>query len=273
MALLCLVYSSCDVSGNETVVNQKSNTSPVKPQTATLNISNLKGLNAYSDLDIKIKFGQFIFQKTYIHDRYQGQYVYNSAERGDIYITSSILIDSKSKDPALPIICAFIWNGKSLEMRGSFDYNLSYWQDYGMYLGNNPDWNNDFAHTEKIRFDIGLEVEKNNIKGYPLYIMALNSPCVTREEDRFKQPVVKYNDGSCITGGDIESLDQLKNFTLIKIINEPKLNKKLASNLNKYGGVDYGFISKKYKTIEKKVIPLNEKDYEKYKDSTNSTHR
>jgi hypothetical protein len=249
MASICLFCFSCGDSPPAVVTTKPK---PVnKPKIASLDLSNLKEQYSYSNSDIKIKFGQFIFQHTYIHDRYEGQYRYNSAERGEVYITSAITVDAKSKDPDFPIICAFTWDGKTLSQIGTFDYNFSYWQDYGTYLGNNPDWGNDFAHTEKIHFDIGLQVEGEDIKSHPIYIMALTEPCISRDEDRFKEPTVQYNDGDCATGGDITSLDELKPFTLIKIIGNPSSKKPQKRNkYNKYGGIDYGFISPKKDTVK-----------------------
>ena len=33
------------------------------------------------------------------------------------------------------------------------------WEDFGTYLGNEPDYSNDFQRTKMIRFDIGSELK------------------------------------------------------------------------------------------------------------------
>jgi hypothetical protein len=242
-AFLCLLYS-CSDSTQESTKNTSVDTTNRKVVVVAqgkLTADQMKETFSYRDSDIYIKFGRFIPQKNYIHDNYGVQYKYNQAERGELYITCQIRVTAKSKDPTLPIFCAYSFgNGVFIPM-GTFDYNFTQWQDYGTYLGNNADFGNDFAHTATIPFNIGLAVEKSKLKS-PVYIMALKSPCVVRSEERFREPPVKYDDGSCVTGGDITSLDQLKNFILIKIINQPSQRKRLANNRNEYGGIDYGFI-------------------------------
>ncbi len=226
--ILCVTFLFLAVSCNNTDSASKTptiehpDTSTINPNPTTipgnLRVENLKELTVFKNADLQLKFANFILQKTYVHDRYSEEYHYNSAERGNIFITSSVSIFSKSKDPKLPVICAFILDGKTLKLRGTFNYNFSRWEDYGTFLGNNADFGNDFAHTEKIQFDIGLEVEKENIKGFPIYILAKNEPCVEREENRLKEPPVSYSDGNCITGGDISSNEELAAYTIIKII-------------------------------------------------------
>jgi len=250
LGIICLLITSCYQPGSENTKSTDSLLSTIDtvnhnhkpPEPGNIDISDLKENKVFKDSDLYIKFSNFILQKTYIHDRYEGQWRYNSSERGNIFITCSILISSKSKDPSLPIICLFALDGKALRLKGTFDYNFSEWENYGTYLGNNADYGNDFAHTEKIRFDIGVEVDKNEIKDKQLYILAKNDACVIRNEDRFQEPAVKYDSESCVTGGDITSLDQLKNFVIVKIISQQSDRKKTAKNRNRYGGIDYGFI-------------------------------
>ena len=219
-----IVNISCNQPSDRTHKSDNSDNDPMdtSKRIKSGTIDKIKPLRFYADSDVRIKFSNFNFQKNYIHDDYGDQYRYNQAERGSIFITSRIKVSAKSKTPTLPIFCAFIDRKDSLQLIGTFKYNFSKWEDYGTFLGNNADFNNDFAHVPTISFNIGLEVELEYLKQGPIYIFALKSPCEIRQEDRFAQPPVKYSDDNCITGGNINSETDLSKFLLIQILRRKK---------------------------------------------------
>lgn len=240
VGLGCLVLFSCDTTTtpSKTVVTAIDTT--VKPKNMPhLIVDSLKATNSYRDSDIHIRFGSFLFQKQYTHDDYGYQYRYNDAERGDLFITCEISITAKSKDPTLPIFCAYNFKDGVLTPLGTFAYNFTRWEDYGTYLGNDADFGNDFAHTATIPFKIGLEVGKSDLKS-PVYILALKNTCVVRNEDRFQQPAVKYDNGSCVTGGNITSMNELKDFIIVKIIGQSNRNK-IAKKGSGHSIIPFGF--------------------------------
>ena len=68
-----------------------------------------------------------------------------------------------------------------------FDMRYARWDDYGSYLGNEADFNNDFTKTSTVKFKLGAEVSTEITKS-AFAIVAKNENVLTEEYDRFKNP-------------------------------------------------------------------------------------
>jgi hypothetical protein len=125
-----------------------------------------------------------------------GEYEYRTSERGSRYITASVAYSSKSKDPKLAPLIVYASNGGELKRLGVMGFEFVRWSSYATFLGNYHDDGNDFAHTARIRFTMGLQVENGAISK-PLYIVASSIGCAERSTDRFGNPPVRYMTYSC----------------------------------------------------------------------------
>ena len=79
-----------------------------------------------------------------------------------------------------------------MNREGIMEVRFAYWQDYGHYLGNYPDYGNDFAKTSTIRFKLGDEVSKE-ITAKPYAIVLKKTNGLSRKYDRYKNPPVSYS--------------------------------------------------------------------------------
>lgn len=79
-----------------------------------------------------------------------------------------------------------------MNREGTMEVRFAYWQDYGHYLGNYPDYGNDFAKTSTIRFKLGDEVSTElTTKPYAIVLKKTNG--LSRKYDRYKNPPVSYS--------------------------------------------------------------------------------
>lgn len=122
---------------------------------------------------------------------------YRDAERGSSYVTAQVTFSSKIKDPNLLPLGVYTSNGGELKRLGIMGYEFTRWKDYGTFLGNYHDFGNDFSHTERIRFSMGLQVSKEDISK-PLYIVAAKGACASKSENRFGNPPIRYSAASCV---------------------------------------------------------------------------
>lgn len=129
-------------------------------------------------------------------DAYGDEWHYREAEKGSVFITARATVTSKSKDPKLPGIGVYKAKGDTLELLGLLGYDFARWDDYGSYLGNTPDYGNDFAHRSSIPFSLGLSVTNEAAKE-TLYLVGTKTGCFERYEVRFGNPPVRYSEDAC----------------------------------------------------------------------------
>ncbi|VVO17129.1 hypothetical protein [Pseudomonas fluorescens] len=124
------------------------------------------------------------------------EYEYRNAERGAQYVTAQVTYSSKEKDPSLMAMAVYAPRDGKLKRLGEMGFEFVKWESYATFLGNYHDSGNDFAHSEKIRFSMGVQVQNEEVVK-PLYIIAARKECANRREDRFGNPPVKYVTYSC----------------------------------------------------------------------------
>lgn len=182
------------------------------------------GVNTVVKADsISVTYGAFEKTSKWIFDRYDDTYMQTEPERGDICITGKATVTSAIKNPMLPQIIVFKMQDSMLVPIAKMGYRFSRWQDYGYYLGNYHDKNNDFAYTEKISFECGVMINEDVYKNEVLFIAAENSGCGMRVEKRFDQPPVSYTFKNCKQYYSIAANAFDNDLTLLKVINKEKI--------------------------------------------------
>lgn len=171
-----------------------------------------EGQNIYSGLSFKVG-------KTFTYDRYGDTYHYSTAERGDKYITSNVNIKSESKDPALHMFALYYLDSdSSLILVNAMEYRFQRWEDYGTYLGNYLDKNNDFAYSETVKFTLGTTIPENLLKN-KLFIVSIKTPSFIRSVARFDNPPVSYSSNGKMVRRISKDFEWTENgYTLISII-------------------------------------------------------
>ncbi len=170
----------------------------------------------------KITIGNFSIAQTFTYDSYDSRYFYNTADRGNKYISSRITITSSDKDPKLPMIWAYSVDGDQLKLIDNFILRFARWEDYGTYLGNYSDNGNDFSKTATIAFKIGLEASDEILRN-PIVILLGKTNCMSRSYERFRNPPISYLSSDC-DRLEILTIENIKEkFVVVKILNKNKL--------------------------------------------------
>lgn len=134
--------------------------------------------------------------KTFVHDVYEtytgSQWYYNTADRGDKFITAAMSVMSSSKNPNIPTLAFYNIQGDKLNLKGTFRIEMARWDDYGSYLGNVHDNNNDFSKVSTVKFKLGCELpEEDFTKPYIVVLKKENTQ--VRNYDRFRNPPIWYS--------------------------------------------------------------------------------
>lgn len=135
--------------------------------------------------------------RRWIFDRYGDGWKYLDAEKGRKFVTATVTVSSKGKDPLLFGIGAYVANGATLTHVGKVRYRFIRWRDYGSFLGTQADFRNDFSHNARIPFSVGVSVADEELKRRPLYLIATREGCHRRLYERFGQPPIQYVPGNC----------------------------------------------------------------------------
>lgn len=93
-----------------------------------------------------ISLSGFSFNKQFTYNNVGGSYAYNTADRGNKFITASMSITSKNKNPKIPEFAIYSIEGDKMLYEGVFDPKFARWTDYGAILGNYNDDINDFSN-------------------------------------------------------------------------------------------------------------------------------
>jgi hypothetical protein len=133
----------------------------------------------------------------WIFDRHGDGWKYLDVEKGRKFITATVTVSSKSKDPLLFGIGAYVANGATLIHVGKVRYRFIRWRDYGSFLGTQADFRNDFSHHSRIPFSVGVSVADEELRRRPLYLIATREGCHRRLYERFGQPPIQYVPSNC----------------------------------------------------------------------------
>jgi hypothetical protein len=185
-----------------------------RKRVAALGFKGLKTRPAYFWTDTELRIYDASFTRRWIFDSYGSGWSYLDPEKGQRLLTATVSVSSKSKDPALFGIGAYVADGPKLTQIGSFRYRFAHWMDFGAVLGNHADFRNDFGHTSRIPFTVGASIDQNAIKRRPLYLVVTREGCHKRHQDRLLQPPIHYLPESCASLKKTLTVDDFKDGTL-----------------------------------------------------------
>lgn len=150
----------------------------------------------FGSADTAIQLTAATISKRWIFDAYDDSWRYLESERGQKFLTAKVTVTSKSKDPPLFGIGVYVADGSTLRHLSEFRYRFARWDGYGSYLGNEPDYRNDFSHTPSIPFSIAATIDDEQTNK-PLYIVVTRENCHSRKFERFNNPPVSYQPTPC----------------------------------------------------------------------------
>lgn len=173
--------------------------------------------------DCKLKFSNIKLKNRWIFDRYSDEWRYIEAERGNKYLTFNLSITASSKSPQLPPIFVYQLIDGKLQYKSTANYEFYRWDDYGSYLGNDADYNNDFARTATIRFSPGAEIIMDEYNKYPTFLVVKKSNCVYRNEKRIGRPPVSYSSSNCNYDMTLSVDKAISDYFTIRVFNKNKI--------------------------------------------------
>lgn len=143
-----------------------------------------------------IVFSSFSTGAKFIHDVYPtytgSSWLEHTADRGNKFISCAMDVSSTSKDPNIPTLAFYAVQGDKLVHKGNFWVQMGRWQDYGTYLGNEPDLKNDFSKVSTVKFKLGLELPDANFSA-PYIIVLKKANTQVRHSERFRNPPIYYD--------------------------------------------------------------------------------
>ena len=147
---------------------------------------------------VTAKYGQLSFNDRFVVDRYDNSYHYRDADRDTKYAVISMTVTAGKgvSNPEMPGTALYWADGGTLKKIAEFAIEFTRWENYATYLGNYSDSRNDFAKVQTIPFTLGAQIDDEEIKKKPLYVVATKDGCISRDYERFKQPPVFYR-GLC----------------------------------------------------------------------------
>ena len=173
--------------------------------------------------DCKLKFSNIKLSNQWIFDRYGDEWRYIESERGNKYLTFTLSITSSNKSPKLPPLYVYQLIDGKLQYKSTANYKFYRWDDYGSYLGNDADYNNDFSRTATIRFSPATEINMAEYNKYPTFLMVKKSNCVYRKEKSYGRPPVLYSSLDCKPDKELSVDKAISDFFTIKIFNKNKI--------------------------------------------------
>lgn len=164
-----------------------------------------------------ITLSKFSLGTQFTFDAYDDRWFYQTADRGNKFVTAAMSIKSKSKDPKIPEFAIYSINGDKMNYEGKFQTRYARWSDYGAYLGNYHDTNNDFAKVSTVKFKLGAEIsEAITSKAFAIICKKENGLSISY--DRFANPPLSWT-GSVSYPLTLSISDFESNYILIKLYN------------------------------------------------------
>lgn len=153
-----------------------------------------KALKDYSTVscgNVKAVFSNVSIGTIFTFDSYGDEYHYRRADKNNRYVTASMSISSQDNNPNLPQCAIYIVDGESLTYIESLTTRFSRWDDYGSYLGNYADYNNDFSKVNTVRFKIGAEI-LTDYSRRPFILVMKKENALRRSYDSYGSPEISY---------------------------------------------------------------------------------
>ena len=143
--------------------------------------------------DIKVSFSGFKTANTFVFDSYGSYYRYSQADKSHKYISASMNVTSSSSNPKLPMCAIYYVDGDKLVYSyNTFMTRFARWQDYGTYLGNDADFNNDFSKVNTVKFKVGTQISDLEL-ARPFVVVLKKEGVLERKYERFSTPELSYS--------------------------------------------------------------------------------
>ncbi len=152
---------------------------------------------SFAHEDTSLTLTSSAITKRWTFDSYGEGWRFLDAEKDKRLVTARMNMSSKQKEPALFGLAAYVPDGAKLVRVGTARYRFSRWSSYGAFLGTQADYRNEFSHSWRIPFTVGVQVKEEDLKRGPVYLVASREGCHERHYDRFGQPPVFYLPGKC----------------------------------------------------------------------------
>jgi len=159
-----------------------------------------KGLSispSVSHDDTVLSLASTAITRRWIFDSWGDGWRFLDAEKDKKLVIARLNISSKTRDPQLFGLAAYVADGAQLRRLGHMRYRFVRWSSYGSFLGTQADYRNEFSHSWRIPFTAGVLVSDEDLKKKPIYLVVTGEGCHQRMYDRFGQPPVFYQPGEC----------------------------------------------------------------------------
>ena len=151
----------------------------------------------FGSQDLSLAVASVEIVRRWIFDYYGDGWRFMDAEKDHRMLVARVNLASKHKEPALFGLAAYVPDGDKLTQVGNMRYRFARWSSYGAFLGTTADYRNEFSHSWKIPFSVGVAVSEQNMKRRPIYLVATSETCHQRHFERFGQPPVFYTPAEC----------------------------------------------------------------------------
>lgn len=173
--------------------------------------------------NVKASFSNISIGNTFVFDNYGYEYRYRQADKNYKFVTAAMNITSEENNPKLPQCALYCVDGEYMSYEGILDTRFARWDDYGSYLGNDADYNNDFSKVNTVKFKIGAEIsnEKNRL---PFALIMKKENVLTRTHDNLSRPEISYSGRADFKSSlTIDDLQEGGEYVVIKRFNFEKL--------------------------------------------------
>jgi hypothetical protein len=182
---------------------------------AALGFLGLKVSSVFAPGDIGIALSETGVFKRWTFDSYGEGWRFSDAEKGHRFLVTRMMVNTKTKEPMLPGVAAYVADGAKLVRLGALRYRFTRWQDYGAFLGTHADFRNEFSHVSRIPFTAAVSLPEVDLKRRPIYLVATSEGCHKRFYERFGQPPHFYlPEGACASLKPALAVDDFKDGTL-----------------------------------------------------------
>jgi hypothetical protein len=181
----------------DTFLSQRRVQEEEEKRIAALGFKGLPVASNFGHKDTSVALTSLGVAKRWIFDSWGDGWRFQDAEKDRKMLVARLNVASKSKEPALFGIAAYVPDGNKLKRIGEMRYRFARWSSYGAFLGTTADYRNEFSHSWKIPFTAGVSLSDEELKHRPIYVVATNEGCHERHWERFGQPPVSYLPGEC----------------------------------------------------------------------------
>ena len=140
---------------------------------------------------IKATFSNVSIGTSFTFDNYGYEYHYIKADKDSKYVTAAMSITSEGANPKLPQCAVYVVDEDNLVFISTLVTKFARWDDYGSYLGNYSDYNNDFAKVNTVRFKIGAQILNDEV-AKPFVVVMKKENALSRQHDEYSNPEISY---------------------------------------------------------------------------------